>query len=117
MAAVPSFSVDEERCDGIVVLNVHGDVDLLTVAEFRDRLAELVRRGERRVLIDCLDTRFIDSKMVEALFAFAEQLGGSRGRLAIACAQPNICRVLALTGVDRVAAVRPSRRGALSALA
>jgi anti-anti-sigma factor len=111
------FSIEEEKVGSVAVVNVAGDVDLLTVPEFSDRLWHVIDRGEKRILIDCDGTRFIDSKMIEALMkaaGFLRRTGGAQ--LAITSGPPHIGRIFTLCGVDRVAVVRGSRAAALREL-
>jgi anti-anti-sigma factor len=110
------FSVAVERVGEIVVLAVQGEADLATVPDFAAHLWRAVDAGERRILIDLGETRFIDSKTVEVLLAAAARVRRQEGLMAIACEGESICRVLELCGVKRMLPVCESREQALAEL-
>ena len=115
--ATRHFSVDVDRSGAVIVLAVHGDADLATVPEFAVVLWRAIDAGERRLIIDLCETRFVDSKMIELLLSAAARVKRQERKMAIACGSESICRVLELCGVTRMLPVRATREEALIALA
>ena len=53
-----SFELQE---DGVIVMNVAGEVDVFAAAEFKDGLFRCLDQGARRLIIDMTGSCFIDS--------------------------------------------------------
>lgn len=73
-------------------------------------------RGRRLVVVDLCDATFIDSRGVHVLLRAGADLHRRLGGLALACAGPEIVRVLELSAIDAVAPHYPDREQALRAL-
>jgi len=111
------FDLTDEAIDAHThVIAVHGDVDLYSAPELRARLDELIRAGKTRVLLDLRDTSFIDSTTLGVIVGAIKRLRVHSGALALACDDPSIMRVFAITGLDQVIAVHATREAGLAAL-
>jgi anti-sigma B factor antagonist len=110
------LSIATERAGSDVhVIALSGELDLYSCPEFKNELLRLIAEGVRYVVIDLAATTFIDSTALGVLLRGVERLREtSNGRLSVACADPNICKVLEVTGLDRIFSVYPSREEALA---
>jgi anti-sigma B factor antagonist len=101
--------------DGIYLIAVRGHFDLAGVQTFRDEVDRLRELGAVRVVVDLLETGFIDSTGLGALLYGLRALRAEGGELRIASAGNRIGRIFRITGLDRVFPIFPSLDAALEA--
>jgi anti-sigma B factor antagonist len=112
------FRVDVEQLNGGVrSFNLSGELDHATAPELREPLESAIDAGARSLLVDLSDCSFIDSTGLSVLVhARSRLLDDSDGRLEICCPDPQVRRLLEITGVDRAFGVHQTRDEALAAL-
>lgn len=98
------FSVVVHRRDGWdgCIVSVTGEVDMNTAPAFEQTLLAAIQEGERVVVIDLSATTFIDSTFLSSLVAAERRLRDGGGSLVIVCADPALCKVFTITGLDRL---------------
>jgi len=118
---------DETEHDGWRVLAVRGEIDAYTSPRLREELRRLIDGGARRLVVDLQGVEFMDSTGLGVLVSALKRIkesgasgdgsvdgsGGAPtadddGRLSLVCTSPQILRVLAVTGLDKVFLVAPS---------
>ncbi|HEY9476300.1 MAG TPA: STAS domain-containing protein [Mycobacteriales bacterium] len=90
---------------GYTVLEVAGEVDVYTAPTLRDRIADLLDAGQRRLVVNLTSVEFIDSTGLGVLVGSlnkARELGGS---LDLVCPQERVLKLLRITGLDDVFSV------------
>ena len=108
------FAVWDERVDDQTqVVSVRGEIDLFTAPEFKQRIAEAIERGRRRVVVDLSAATFIDSSSLGILISSHKRLRLENGRLVVACDVPAILNVFKITGLDGVLDIEPTREEAV----
>ncbi len=117
---IAPFNVDMESLDGGVrVFAISGELDQATASELREPLQEAINDETRAVVIDMTQCGFIDSTglgiIVEAWKQLQERNGDSAG-FAICCPEPEVRRLLEVTGLDQAIAIRDTREEAVAAL-
>lgn len=115
MTPWPGLEVSEEPIDGAHLLVVVGDVDLCTVHMFIDRLMA-VATGDRRIVLDLTEVRFMDATMINALYASVARVRHAGGDLVIVSPAGPPRRLIELVGLDAVYSVVDTRDEALSML-
>jgi anti-anti-sigma factor len=108
--------MDESERDGVTVLRLAGELDLLSVPRLRMRFADVVRRSEGDVVLDMGDVTFIDSTGLAAMLNALRRLTRARRRLVVACADGPVLRMLRLTRLDGTFVVRDTADQALATL-
>lgn len=99
----------ETRCEnGYAVVRPSGEIDLSTVEQFREVLAELIIRGHADVLVDLDGTDFIDSLGFGVLVAARKKARAFNGSLGIVCSAERILRLFKVTALDRVFTITSS---------
>jgi anti-sigma B factor antagonist len=87
---------------GVATVAVAGEVDLYTAPSLKQALADTIDQGGRRVLVDLSRATFIDSTTLGVLMGAVKRLRPAGGELAIACSDPNIRKIFAITLLDRI---------------
>jgi len=119
-----SDDVTTERVDyfdDVVVLVAGGEIDYAASPQLRERLADCVIEGKRRLMLDLSAVTFIDSTAIGVLVGAVmrlHELGGG-GSLAVVCNEENkrVLRIFEIAGVESLIALHYSREEAFSALA
>ncbi len=98
--------------DGSVVLVVDGEIDLDTAAEFKAKLADAIRFGRSRVIIDLTGCDFVDSTGLNALVHADIHVNGT-GPLTLIVPQANVLRAFEITHLDDHFVIHPTLAAAL----
>jgi anti-sigma B factor antagonist len=108
------FSIQDRPVDGAHVVAVRGEVDLFTAPEFKQRVMAPIGGGVDHVVVDLMETTFIDSSSLGVLIGAHRRLKGRGGRLVVACAEETIIKTFRITGLDTVFTLTDSVEAALS---
>ncbi len=108
------FRLDQERVGGVVLLSVHGEADLHTAPELRERLSRLDDEGVTALVVDLSDVTFIDSMALGVLLGTMKRMRSRGGRFRLVVARPEVRRIFEITLLDRVLAIDSTRAGALA---
>jgi anti-sigma B factor antagonist len=90
-----------------------GELDVQSVPELRERLAEAIDGGSKRIVVDLADVSFIDSLSLSALVGARRRLGDD-GRLAIVAVHEYVRLILQATGLEQVMDVFDTRDEAVA---
>jgi anti-sigma B factor antagonist len=114
----PDFAIAESDVDALtVVIALAGEVDLYTAPEFKQALADAIKRGKRRLVVDLSAIGFMDSTALGVLVGALKRLRPVEGRLAIVSGGPEMLSLFEITGLDRVFALYTTREAALRGIA
>ena len=114
---VREFRVEEKRpVPGTAILEVHGDADLHSAPELRERLRMAVDDGATSLVVDFSDLTFIDSTTLGVLLGSMRRLRQTGGRMRLVVPGQDVRRIFELTLLDRVFPLDDSREEALDAL-
>ena len=94
--------------DGVAGVVVLGEADIYTAPELKEALTAAIETGATSVLVDLSGATFIDSTTLGVLMGAVRRLRPGGGEVAIACADPNICRIFEITLLDRVFRIFPT---------
>lgn len=115
------FKVEMESLKGGVgVFTVSGELDQASAEDLRKPLDDAIEGGTRAVMIDMSDCGFIDSTglgIIVDAWKKLQQRNGDSVSLAICCPEPEVKRLLELTGLDQAIPIRESREEAIGILA
>lgn len=90
------------------VLGVMGEIDVHTAPRLRDSIASVLDGGDRDLVIDLQNVRFLDSTGLGVLVGALKRARNGGGSLALVCSRERVLKVFALTGLDRVFRIVPS---------
>lgn len=110
---MPSLEVSESDEDGVRVLALRGELDVDTEPVLRRPLLEAVAT-QPAVVLDAAGLSFVDSHGMRLLLSALRESGRHGGRLVIACENPTVLRLFALTGMDRTFCIVADRKAALA---
>ncbi len=103
------LQIEEKRAEpGVVVLEMKGRISLGAASqEVEWRVADLLKRGEKKVIFDMTGVNFVDSTGVGILVTCFGRLRKSGGELRLAGVQGIVQETLSMTQIDRVISLFP----------
>lgn len=101
---------------GIQIAQVIGPVDSATLDTFKAQMDELCNRPAARVLMDCRELAYVNSRGIGLLVKYHRQLMMTRGRFALCHLNPKLVRTMELLQIGKTLAIYPTRDEALAAL-
>src|SRR5918999_2611916 len=108
------FSIEDRPVGGKAhVVAVTGEVDLFTAPEFKQRVMAPIAAGVDNVIVDLMETTFIDSSSLGVLIGAHRRLKSPGGRLIVACDDEAIVKTFRITGLDGVFTLTDSVGAAL----
>lgn len=107
--SLPSFVVATEWLDdGVPVISVTGELDLLTAPALEDSLLAVPEGASGAVIVDLARCTFIDLRGLRILLAARERLERSSRPLVLVAGNPNVLRVFTVTRVADLFTIHPS---------
>jgi anti-sigma B factor antagonist len=107
-------SLTVELTDGVVVLRIGGELDLLTVPDLRHRLDEATATTGP-VVVDLSDVRFLSSAGLHLLISVHAELAASDRPLRLVTGGTRaVIRPLQITGLDRFLRLYPDLPSAMT---
>lgn len=100
--------------DDVPVLSVAGEIDVYSAPELREKLLELFRGEHTTAVVDLTDVSFVDSTGLGVLVSGLKRFREAGGDLPLVVTQPQILKVLEITGLSSVFAVHSTLAGALA---
>jgi anti-sigma B factor antagonist len=102
------FAVTVSKNPGVPVLEVRGEIDVASAPEFHAALADLMGQSGEAVMVDLRQVSFIDSTGLGVLVGAEKEMRDAGRDLRLVVIQPQITRLLELTGLDEVFTVLSS---------
>src|SRR4051812_11476832 len=116
MSYLPSsFESSVENLDtAAAVVVARGEIHLATAPEFSERLNTAIAEGRTRVVVDLTEVVFIDSTGLSVLLNALRRITRAGGTLVLACANPTVLRLFAVTKMDTTFPIVATREEALA---
>ena len=105
----------EEKIGDIKILHLRGRLDLAAAPEFEGRVKSLIGVGERKIVLDCRDLKYVSSSGIGAFITCGKELSGS-GMLVFAGLNQHVESLFEMTGISRVFTVYKTKEDALQRL-
>lgn len=100
-STIPLRTVTRVGADGAPVIEVYGELDILTADRLRDVIESVARRRFAIITVDLAGVPFCDLIGLEALVEAADRIARNCGRLTLANPPSSLRRLLRLTGLRR----------------
>lgn len=100
--------------DGVAVLKVEGQLIVGNRQELKGLVQDGLDRGERKFVIDCTQTGYIDSSGLGALVSLSKKVREQGGELRIAGLNEDLRALFELTKLDTLFHISPTAAEALT---
>lgn len=111
-----SLDVTTEARDGVTLVVLGGELDIYTVAGFRQDLEDL-DVAATPLVIDLTDVTLLDSSGLGALVSLLNRARAGDGQLGLVCPHRRLRRVFEITGLRRAFVFGDDFEAVLAALA
>lgn len=115
MSSPDPISTSVSRHDGIAVIAVSGDVDLVSVSALQETVDQVVAEAPAALVIDLSKVDFLASAGLRLLAATHEEISKS-AQFAVVANGPATSRPIHLTGLDETLAMYATLEDALTRL-
>jgi len=96
------------------VLAVHGDADLHSAPELRERIRGAIDEGANTLVVDFSSTTLIDSTSLGVLLGGMKRLSEQDGQIRLVVPRPEVRRIFEVTMLDRVFPLHDTQEDALA---
>ena len=111
------MSIAEEKSGEVVVLRPEGMIHNEGARVLLEKIAEVIERGERHLLLDFTDVRYINSSGLNALIQTETKLAPAGGKLVLAGVSEPVHRILKIAGLTSTLKVFSTKLEALASFA
>ena len=110
------MEIAHEQVGGAVVAKVAGRLDSSTAAAAEKCLNEVLAAGTPHLAIDLSQLDYISSAGLRVLLVVARKVQQAQGKMALFGLGPGVREVFAMSGFDKIFAVRDDAAAALAAV-
>ncbi|MFF7726334.1 STAS domain-containing protein [Streptomyces sp. NPDC008001] len=96
----PAFAMRERVACGAIIIELHGELDILAEQELGPRVDALTERGRADIVIDLRQVTFLDASGLRLLLRARHRMLCRGGRLRVVRGVPRVARVMRVAGVD-----------------
>ena len=116
MTTGDTLSVLESRSGSVCVLTLTGRIDSTNAHDLYTRLAQLLGAGEKALLVDFADVRYLTSAAFRSLLMAAAEAKRTEARLALCRVQGHVRELFELSGLLEAFAIHGTRDEAIAKL-
>jgi anti-sigma B factor antagonist len=113
MTSDAHFEAVESEQSGMPVLRAQGEIDVASAPEFHASLSDLIREDTEILIVDLSEVSFMDSTGLGVLVGVEKQMSEAGHEMRLVVTQPQITRLLELTGLNEVFTIVSSRKDAV----
>lgn len=96
------MEIDIQENDDIVILTVHGDIEMMTIKTFKQKLFEVGQNYDKDIEIDLSDVDYIDSSGVGVLISLLKLQKKKEKALKMEKVSSKVLNVLKLSSLSDV---------------
>lgn len=101
------MKMNVEKKKGIAVIHINGNLDALSVMEFKKEAAKLVDEGCNALVMDCATMDFVDSMGLGAMISLLRRVRTHQGDLKVAGLTKDVRSVFEITRLTRLFDIAP----------
>lgn len=111
------MKINVERVGKSLVARVDGELDMLVAGDFRTQMeSTLDREAVPNLILNFSEVSFIDSSGLGVILGRYKRISQAGGCMAIVNPQPQVQRILELSGIMRIINTYPSEEDAIKSL-
>lgn len=111
------LTIDIEERDGIHLVRVSGPLDSVTHDQFRDYLEPLIAKPHARIVLDCENLTYVNSRGIMLLARTQRTMSSSMAFFGVAALHARILKAIELLGMGKLLHLYPTVEEGLAAAA
>ncbi|AFA49324.1 STAS domain-containing protein [Acetobacterium woodii] len=84
------------------MVRIKGEIDIYSIEEFRAAIEEKIETQAQEIRLDCSELSYMDSTGMGVLIELRNKTKEMGQKIVMVNPRPNIKKLLALTGVDKI---------------
>ena len=109
------MDIQEEKKGQVVVLKINGRLDSTNASQLDKRIAGLIDRKEKQILLDCSQLGYVSSSGLRVFLMGLKKLNAIQGKFLICSLQEPISEVFDISGFSGIFSIYGSQAEALNA--
>jgi anti-sigma B factor antagonist len=102
----------DDAPDDLPVVEISGELDLAVAPSLGDQMDALFEEGAASIVVDLSGATFLDSTALGVLVGAVNRSKERGGRIHLVVTEPQILRVLSITGLSNAFSLHAGRAGA-----
>ncbi len=112
-----SLQAELEHYRNVLIVRLRGELDHHTADVVRYKMEDALLRGNvDHVILSLKDLQFMDSSGLGVILGRYKQVKGKGGKMVVCDINPNVHRLLELSGLFKILTVHDNERNAISSL-
>lgn len=107
------MKIREEKVNDVAVCVLEGEININNSPELRKTFDAIIKRNEKKVLIDFTDVSYIDSSGLATLIEMLQRLKKTGGRLRFSNMNQKIKNIFELTKLHKLFEIFDTKNAAL----
>lgn len=112
----PLLDVETAWEGNIAIAKIRGPVDSATFDLFKEKLDPICMPHGARVLLDCTELTYLNSRAIGLIMKYHRNLSITRGRLVLCCLNEKLVRTLDLLQIGKSLVMFKTREEAVAAI-
>ena len=109
------MDIQEEKKGQVVVLKINGRLDSTNASQLDTRIAGLIDRKEKQILLDCSQLGYVSSSGLRVFLTGLKKMNAIQGKFLICSLQGPISEVFDISGFSGIFSIYGSQAEALNA--
>ncbi|MEO1814818.1 MAG: STAS domain-containing protein [Acetobacterium sp.] len=84
------------------MVSIRGEIDIYSIEKFRETIEEKIKTQAPEIILDCSELSYMDSTGMGVLIELRNKTKELGQKIIMMNPRPNIRKLLALTGVDKI---------------
>lgn len=95
-----NLQIEEKNKDSIPYLVVKGEIDVYTSPSLKEKILELIEKGNKSLIINLQDVSYIDSTGLGVLIGGLRRCKEKNGDVYLIYSNPRLKRIFEITGLN-----------------
>jgi len=103
------MEISKEQVMNSTIVSLKGRLDATTATSLEQVFDELIKNGQTKVLVECIELEYISSAGLRVLLAGAKLFKKESGEIALAGLSPNVKQVFEISGFTSIFPIYSNR--------
>lgn len=96
------MNIDINEKENLISIKVVGDIEMITIKEFKQQMFEIVQNSDKEIEIDLEEVEYIDSSGVGVLISLLKLQKKKGKNLTLSKVSPKVLNVLKLSSLAEI---------------